>query len=80
MLAKRVPTILPNLTFEEALEITKVHSISEELKENLIGNVRGANGATIARACEKIINDRIDVMVENDGFDLFLANSYALHG
>ena len=57
-----------------------INEISQELKENLIGNVRGANGATIARACEKIINDRIDVMVENDGFDLFLANSYALHG
>jgi hypothetical protein len=57
-----------------------INEISQELKENLIGNVRGASGATIARACEKIINDRIDVMVENDGFDLFLANSYALHG
>ncbi len=31
-----MPTILPNLTFEEALEITKIHSISGELKEDLI--------------------------------------------
>lgn len=57
-----------------------INEISQELKENLIGNIRGANGATIARVCEKIMNDKIDVMVENDGFDLFLANSYALHG
>ena len=28
MLPKRVPTILPDLTFEEALEITKIHSIA----------------------------------------------------
>ena len=36
MIARRLPTILPNLTFEEALEITKIHSISGELKEDLI--------------------------------------------
>ncbi len=28
MLAKRIQTILPDITFEEALEITKIHSIS----------------------------------------------------
>lgn len=36
MLARRVPSILPNLTFEEALEITKIHSIAGELKEDLM--------------------------------------------
>lgn len=32
MLAQRIPTILPNLTFEEALEITKIHSIAGNIK------------------------------------------------
>lgn len=37
MLAKRMITILPNLNIEEAMEITKIHSISGELKsDNLI--------------------------------------------
>lgn len=31
MLAKRLPTILPDLTFEEALEVTKIYSISGKL-------------------------------------------------
>jgi len=37
MLAKRLPTILPNLTFKESLEITKIHSIAGILnKGNLV--------------------------------------------
>lgn len=35
MLAKCVPSILPDLTFEEALEITKIHSIAGVLDKNL---------------------------------------------
>ena len=33
-MAKRLPTILPDLTFEEALEITKIHSIAGILPRN----------------------------------------------
>lgn len=32
MLAKRIPSILPSLTFEEALETTKIYSIAGELQ------------------------------------------------
>lgn len=40
MLAKCFPTILPNLTFEEALEVTKIHSIAGELdlKQGIVCN------------------------------------------
>lgn len=35
MITKRIPTILPDLTFEEALEVTKIHSISGILDSNI---------------------------------------------
>ena len=35
-MAKRVKTILPNLNFEEALEITKIYSISGNMKDEFL--------------------------------------------
>ncbi len=34
MLARRLPTILPDLSFKEALEITKIHSIAGKISPN----------------------------------------------
>ncbi len=36
MLAKRLPSILPSMTFGEAVETTKIHSVTGLLKSNLI--------------------------------------------
>ena len=36
MLAKRLPSILPDMDFEEALETTKIHSVSGKLRKGLI--------------------------------------------
>ena len=35
MMASRIPSILPDLTFDESLEITKIHSIAGILPENV---------------------------------------------
>jgi magnesium chelatase family protein len=37
MLAKRIPTILPPLELEEAIQTTKIHSVSGLLKDGLVG-------------------------------------------
>jgi magnesium chelatase family protein len=34
MIAKRIPSILPEMTFEESIETTKIHSVAGLLKEN----------------------------------------------
>ena len=36
MLAKRLPSILPDMSFEEAIETTKIHSVTGLLKTNLV--------------------------------------------
>ena len=36
MMAKRLPTILPDMSFEEAVETTKIHSVTGTLKSNLV--------------------------------------------
>ena len=36
MLAKRLSTILPDMTFDEAVETTKIHSVTGTLKTNLV--------------------------------------------
>ena len=36
MLAKRLPTVLPDMTLEEAIETTKIHSVTGTLTKNLV--------------------------------------------
>ena len=40
MLAKCIPTIMPDLTFEEALDVTRIHSVAGELGEEGIVTLR----------------------------------------
>ncbi|MGA3212734.1 MAG: YifB family Mg chelatase-like AAA ATPase [Terriglobales bacterium] len=52
MLAKRIPTILPPLTFEEALETTKIHSVAGTLEHGA-----GLEGVRPFRAPHHTISD-----------------------
>lgn len=40
MLARCIPTIMPDMTFEEALEVTKIHSVAGSLTEEGIVSLR----------------------------------------
>ena len=40
MLARCIPTIMPDMTFEEALEVTKIHSLSGDVPEEGIISLR----------------------------------------
>ena len=40
MLARCLPTIMPDMTFDEALEVTKIHSVAGELSEEGIVTLR----------------------------------------
>jgi magnesium chelatase family protein len=35
MLARRLPSILPDISFEEALEVTKIHSVAGVLSDKM---------------------------------------------
>ena len=35
MMARRIPTILPDLSFEETLETTKIHSVAGTLTKEI---------------------------------------------
>lgn len=80
-----VPTTLDKLDTKFKDEIKNyiksvyIEMLSSELKDTLIGPTKGMGGATIAKVCDKIMNDKVDVQVKNDGIDTFLSNSYALH-
>ncbi len=52
MLAKRIPTILPQLTFEEAIQTTKIHSVA-----GLLDSSKGITGVRPFRSPHHTISD-----------------------
>ena len=51
---------------------TYIDLLSAELKESLIGQSKGLSGVSIAKVCDRILNDKVDVEVRNNNFDRFL--------
>lgn len=49
MLAKRLPSILPEMTFEESIETTKIHSVAGLLPEGAALITRGLFGRRTTR-------------------------------
>jgi len=47
MLAKRIPTILPPMSLEEAIETTRIHSVAGVLEDS-----RGLASARAPMGCE----------------------------
>lgn len=74
----QVPTVVTQLDSKLKEEIrsyiksTYIELLSNELRASLIGQTKGFNGATIAKVCDKIMNDKVDVEVRNNNFDRFL--------
>ncbi len=74
----QVPTVVNNLDnklkeeIKNYIKTTYLELLSSELRESLIGQTRGLGNATIAKVCDKILNDKVDVEVKNNNFDRFL--------
>jgi predicted house-cleaning noncanonical NTP pyrophosphatase (MazG superfamily) len=54
------------------IKTTYLDQLATELREALIGQTRGLGNATIAKVCDKILNDKVDVEVKNNNFERFL--------
>lgn len=74
----QVPTVVTQMDnkFKEEIrnyiKSTYIELLADELRTSLIGQTKGFGGATIAKVCDKIMNDRVDVEVRNNNFDRFL--------
>lgn len=74
----QVPTVVTQMDnkFKEEIrnyiKSTYIELLADELRTSLIGQTKGFGGATIAKVCDKIMNDKVDVEVKNNNFDRFL--------